>query len=234
MSEDLVIVTNDDGVDADGIQALYEAACCLGRPIVVAPSSCYSQCSHSVTTAKELEVTEVRPDWYSISGTPSDCVRLAVGHLVPHAKWVLSGINHGANLGGDVWVSGTVAAAREAALRGVRAIALSQYRRPDVKLCWQTSARRARTVIEQIVQREIAVGSFWNVNLPARDPDTDVFVRECRVDQLPLPVTYYREQNAFRYVSSYHERPRTPGLDVDLCFSGNATMSLLKAYIMDG
>ncbi len=228
-----IIVTNDDGVEAAGLAALVEAARQFGEPVVVAPTQCYSQCSHSITTAKHLSVTEVRAGWYAVSGTPSDCVRLAVGHLFPNAQWVLSGINHGGNLGGDVWVSGTVAAAREAALRGRKSIAVSQYRKPEITEDWSVSAARTAMAVKAVLERPLEPGWFWNVNLPAIPTQVDTAVRFCRVDQLPLPAEYRAEGAEYRYSASYHRRPRTAGCDVDVCFGGAISVTRLAALLWD-
>src|SRR5262249_57858395 len=120
-----LLLTNDDGVFAPGLEALAEAAAELGEVLVVAPASHLSGCGHRVTTHGPIRVEQVAPGRVAVDGTPGDCVRVALHDLMPDADWVLSGINHGGNLGADVHHSGTVAAAREAVLHGRPAIALS-------------------------------------------------------------------------------------------------------------
>ncbi len=129
-----VIITNDDGIDAPGIEAMCTAAALLPHleVIVVAPQAAWSGCGHTLTTGKTFAVEQrANNQWnqrqWAVAGTPADCVRAALTHLAPAAQAVLSGINHGGNLGFDVHCSGTVAAAREAASHGVRGIACSHY-----------------------------------------------------------------------------------------------------------
>lgn len=122
-----VILTNDDGIDAPGIRALLSAV--NGAGILVAPSDHYSGCGHRVTTTQPIRVEKRNDREYAISGTPADCSRIALNYLFPDTKLVLSGINSGGNMGVDVYISGTVAAIREAAFHRVPGIAISQYKK---------------------------------------------------------------------------------------------------------
>src|SRR6195952_4028724 len=122
------LVTNDDGIDAPGLTALVAAARCCGEPVVVAPSGPQSGVSHAVTWHEGVRLEPRGQNRFAVHGTPADCTRLGLLHAVPDAKWILSGINHGANLGADVHYSGTVAAVREAVLHGWPGIAVSYYR----------------------------------------------------------------------------------------------------------
>jgi 5'-nucleotidase len=125
----LILVTNDDGVGAPGIAAAREALMDVGDVIVSAPDRERSASSHSISLDRPLRVDEVEQGVFSIDGTPVDCVYLALLHLVPRKPdLVVSGINNGYNLGSDVFYSGTVAGAVEAALRGVPALAVSLER----------------------------------------------------------------------------------------------------------
>ena len=102
-----ILVTNDDGVYAPGLQTLYEALMPLGKPIVVAPDRDNSGVSHSLTLHRPLRVREMKPDFYSINGTPTDCVTIAMGKILSEPpSLVVSGINAGGNLGDDVTYSG--------------------------------------------------------------------------------------------------------------------------------
>src|SRR4051812_33752156 len=105
-----LLLTNDDGIDAPGLAALEVAAEGLGARSVVAPFGPYSGCSHAITTHAPVTIGRRGPGRVAVEGTPADCVRLALDHLVPGFDWVLSGINAGGNLGTDVFHSGTVAA----------------------------------------------------------------------------------------------------------------------------
>ena len=112
-----LLLTNDDGFDAPGLDALLKAAEGLGECVVLAPRQPLSGCSHQVTTHEPLRVERRGLSRYSLSGTPADCVRIGLRQLVPDAGCVLSGINQGGNLGSDVFYSGTVAAVREGVLQ---------------------------------------------------------------------------------------------------------------------
>src|SRR4051794_151318 len=102
------LLSNDDGIDAPGLQALLGAATALGEPVVVAPSGPQSGVSHAVTYEGALRVEGRGAGRFAVFGTPADCARVGLHRLVPEAKWVLSGINQGGNLGADVYYSGTV------------------------------------------------------------------------------------------------------------------------------
>src|SRR5262245_16698595 len=115
------LITNDDGIEAPGLRALVEAARELGSLQVVAPLVPMSTCGHAVTTHTALHLQKRETGSYALDGTPADCVRIALHNIDPEPDWVFSGINAGGNLGVDVFHSGTVAAAREAALQGRKA-----------------------------------------------------------------------------------------------------------------
>src|SRR5690606_6623275 len=106
------LLTNDDGIDAAGLAALEQAVASLGEYVVLAPADYQSGCSHRVTTDRPLSLTALGGRRHQLDGTPTDCTRVGLSHLCPQAQWVISGINDGANLGADVYHSGTVAAVR--------------------------------------------------------------------------------------------------------------------------
>lgn len=123
----LILVTNDDGVLSDGLERLAEALETVGEVIVCAPSRQQSAVSHGISLHEPLRVRTLGPRRYAVTGTPADAVFLALCEICPRRPdLVVSGINHGTNLGTDVFYSGTVAAAVEAALRGIPALAISQ------------------------------------------------------------------------------------------------------------
>src|SRR5437588_5232286 len=165
------LLTNDDGIAAPGLLALERAAATLGETVWAAPHIHLSGCSHRVTTDQPLRVTQQTTGRWAIEGTPADCVRVGLAHLLPEADWVLSGLNHGGNLGADVHVSGTVAAVREAVLLGKPGVALSHYKRRDRDFDWDRAAGWALPLLRDLLARTIPPGSFWNVNLPHLNPD---------------------------------------------------------------
>src|SRR5256714_7202892 len=138
------LLTNDDGIEAAGLDALLNATRELGDSVIVAPAEPQSGVSHRVTWQEGVRIEPRGEHQYAIHGTPADCVRLGLLKVVPDAKWALSGINHGANLGADVHYSGTVAAVREAVLHGWPGIAVSHYRKSGVAFDWERAANWER------------------------------------------------------------------------------------------
>ncbi|MCO8122677.1 5'/3'-nucleotidase SurE [Stieleria sp. TO1_6] len=256
-----ILITNDDGIDAPGIRALFASVTLAmqrdrpGQPyqvVVVAPDRCRSECGHSIETRHPLTIKTIQPDWHALTGTPVDCVRVAIQAMQVRPNVVLSGINAGANLGVNLMVSGTFAAAREASLLGVPAMAVSHYRRPDVPRTWDhTPAWIAETMAEFFAaacecERSISQPPLWNVNLPAVDPDaTRVPPRiECLVDRCPITRTgsiagwengsaagARQPKATVRFDIDFHGRPREPGRDVEHCFGGRMTISKLDRQI---
>lgn len=225
-----ILLTNDDGVDAPGLAALHQAVAGLGELLIMAPHQALSGCSHQVTTDRPIQVAEVAAGKMSVTGTPADCVRLALMKVAPSIDLVLSGINDGGNLGVDTFMSGTVGAAREAALLGKRAIALSQYRRRKLPFDWEWASRLVARILPQLLRRPLPPRSFWNVNLP-HESDYATCVADivfCPLDPHPLPVSYEQLADAWHYRSDYQSRKRKPGADVDVCFSGRVAISLMS------
>jgi 5'-nucleotidase len=225
------LITNDDGIYAPGIAALLQAAMPLGETVVVAPLEHQSGCSHQVTTNGAIRIEKRADDHFAVSGTPADCVRVALHRLVPDTAWVLSGINEGGNLGADVWHSGTVAAVREAVLHGWSGIAISQYRKRGKAADWQRAAAWTRQVLQQLFARPQKRGAFWNVNLPylesgQSDPDV-VF---CPLDSTPLPLSFREDEEGLVYDGDYHQRRRDPGADVEVCFNGNIAVTQIALF----
>lgn len=165
-----ILVTNDDGYLATGIQMLSRAAAAIGDVTVVAPDREQSASSHSLTLHHPLRVRETENGAVAVSGTPTDCVVLAVGELMESPPdFVLSGVNHGSNMGDDVLYSGTVAGAMEATLLGIPSIAISytgdDYEDLDV---WEDTVR---AILRQLVVRnDFPSETLLNVNLPPVPP----------------------------------------------------------------
>lgn len=161
------LCTNDDGIHAPGLELLETVADRLGETRIVAPDREQSATSHSLTLHRPLRVTEVAPRRHVIDGTPTDCVLIAVNELLPwRPDFVLSGVNHGPNMGEDVLYSGTVAAAMEATILGIPSIAIS----------WSGEDRDAvggyaellDQVLRGLIERsDFPSETFFNVNVPA-------------------------------------------------------------------
>lgn len=167
----LILVTNDDGVHSPGIVALAEALAPLGQVVVVAPDRERSAAGHSLTLHHPLRAEEIRPGVFAVDGTPTDCVNLGIhGLLERRPDLVVSGINRGGNLGDDITYSGTVAAALEATLMGVPALALSKegisFQREDFLPASAYAAHLAAVVVEQGLPPD----TFLNVNFPPQSP----------------------------------------------------------------
>lgn len=165
----VILVTNDDGIRAAGIRALAEALDELGEVQVVAPDREQSAVGHALTLHRPVRVEQVDERWLAVNGTPSDCVNLAVLGLLPEPPALLvSGINHGSNLGDDVTYSGTVAAAMEGALLGVPSMAISQVE-PDAG-GFEAAAEVARLVAARVLVEGLPRQTLLNVNVPPGRP----------------------------------------------------------------
>jgi 5'-nucleotidase len=222
----VLVLTNDDGVDAPGLAALAEATEGLGLRRVIAPAHPWSGRSHAVTTHGPIRVGRREGGRLAVEGSPADCVRLALHHLAPDAAWVLAGINAGGNLGADIHHSGTVAAAREAVLHGRPAIALSHYIARGRALDWPRAALWAFRVLGLLLDRPWQAGTFWNVNLPHPEPGApEPEVVFCPVDPSPLPLSFRLEGDDALYDGDYQRRARIPAADVDVCFGGRIAVS---------
>ena len=164
-----ILVTNDDGIHAPGLKALEKIARSLSRDVwVVAPETEQSAVSHSLTIRTPLRIRQSMRRRYAVDGTPTDCVLLAINHILKDEKptLCLSGINRGGNLGEDVIYSGTVAAAMEATLLGVPAIAFSQHMKRGHPVKWATAEAHAARVIRKLAQAGWPRGTLINVNFP--------------------------------------------------------------------
>ena len=226
-----IILTNDDGIDAAGLSALQRATeLALGaKGSIAAPSRQYSGCGHQVTTDAPISIHQRDEHSYAIAGSPADCVRVAIAHLYSDVKLVLSGINHGGNMGVDVYMSGTVAAVREAAFHNIPAIAISHYQDRRREFDWDWAAQTTAMIIKQLLEIKLSPQSYWNVNLPHLDVAAlDGKIPElifCEKAQQPLPLGFKVEGNQVTYAGQYHLRDRTPDTDVDVCFSGKIAVT---------
>jgi 5'-nucleotidase len=228
-----VIITNDDGIDAPGILVLERALEKLIQSVIVAPAGPCSGCGHAVTTHQPFRVISRATQRIAVDGTPADCVRVGLLSVAPEARWVVSGINAGGNLGCDVYHSGTVAAAREAAIHGVGAIAFSQFIDKGRTLDWERAAHWAKRVFRELQNRPLPHATFWNVNFPHLEPgDPEPSLVECAVDPSPLPMDYRTDGETWTYCGKYQSRARRPGQDVDICFGGAISLSQISVASM--
>jgi 5'-nucleotidase len=163
----LILVSNDDGVHVEGIRVLAKALRKTARVVVVAPDRQQSASSHSLTLHRPLRVHRHGPDQYSVDGTPTDCITLAVHTILTRKPdLIVSGINQGANLGDDVHYSGTVSAAVEGALLKIPSVAVSLVAWGDDRCYFETAARFAAKLCGRILKEGLPPGSLLNVNVP--------------------------------------------------------------------
>ena len=223
-----IILTNDDGIDAPGLENLSQIVSTISSTIIVAPHIANSGVGHRVTCHFPIEVHRQAENRIRVKGTPADCARLAIKQFAPDADWLIAGINAGANLGSDIYQSGTVAAAREAAILGIKAIAISQYIARDHRIDWDITRRHAGTILKLLLAKAPAANCYWNVNLPHPLEQTSkpqpVF---CELDKHPHQYHYRREGEEYHYEGSIHERPRDAGKDVAVCFGGDIAITQL-------
>lgn len=193
-----ILLTNDDGFDAPGLVAAYEAVRGLGKVSVVAPQTERSACSHMITLRSPITVEARQHDrfgsGFAVDGTPADCVRLAVAELIPEPfDLVLSGINRGANSGVDVFYSGTVAGAREGAILGIKSIAVSQAIRGEFDVDWPAATNVVREILPDLLAETLPAPGFWSLNLPLPIPSNGLeSLRRVPIAVDPTPMTFDR------------------------------------------
>lgn len=201
-----ILLTNDDGVNAGGLKVLEQLARAFSDDLwVVAPAEEQSGAGHSLTLSRPIRLRKLGEQRFCVTGTPTDSVMMAVGHLMRELKpdLVLSGVNRGANLADDITYSGTVSAAMEGALAGVRAIALSQvYAREGMgdTVPFDAAIGWGERVLRPLIETEFAPRTLVNVNFPALPAEEVKGIRVCaqgfhdygraRIDQRTDPRGY--------------------------------------------
>jgi 5'-nucleotidase len=160
-----ILVTNDDGIQSEGLIALRDALSALGSVAVVAPDREQSTTSHAITLHRPLRVEEISNQCFSVDGTPADCVNLSInGILKKKPKVLIAGINKGENLGDDVTYSGTVSAAIEGTLIGIPSIAVSLVTRKNFN--FEAAAAFAGKLVRQVLKHGLPEYTLLNVNVP--------------------------------------------------------------------
>ncbi len=193
------------------------------------PKAQHSGCGHKVTTDEAIAVEQRDKDRYAVDGTPADCARLGIVHFYPEVDWVIAGINAGGNMGIDSYLSGTVAAVREAAILGKKAIAISHWINRPRLIDWGWASHCSAMVLDTLFQKELPPHHFWNVNLPHfQSGDREPELIFCEPSRDPLPVGFKIEGSNFFYQGEYSQRLRQPGSDIDVCFSGNIAITQIK------
>jgi 5'-nucleotidase len=230
------LITNDDGFDAPGLAALYQALCPLGDVTVVAPATCHSSRGHAVDTKNAIRVDRRYLEPFGeirvVHSTPADCIRVGLRHIMPEPPdFVIAGINPGANIGVDLFYSGTAAAAREAAILGVPAIALSRLIHSAFPIDWDILAGHVERVLRVMLTPEYRLpsGQFWNINFPTvegeRYPEEITFVPH---GTAPHAVAFQiveesADSQTLAYSASYRDRLRSAECDVHHLFGQRLT-----------
>ncbi|NDV85117.1 5'/3'-nucleotidase SurE [Aurantimonas aggregata] len=200
-----LLLTNDDGIHAEGLAVLERIARTLTDDVwIVAPETDQSGLSHSLTLSSPLRLREVSEKRYALSGTPTDCVIMAVKRLMDSPPdLVLSGVNAGQNICDDVTYSGTVAGAMEGTMLGLRSVALSQAFTPgrDREALWETAERHAPAVLERLAGFPLPRGHLININFPAVPADEVAGVSVTRQGKLDysLGMEERRDGRGFPY-----------------------------------
>jgi 5'-nucleotidase len=162
-----ILVTNDDGIHAPALRVLQEQLREFGPVTVVAPDRDQSASSHALTLSRPLRVNRIADDFFSVDGTPTDCVVISANGLLPEPpELVVSGINHGPNMGEDVTYSGTVAAAMEGVMQGVPSLAVSLVTHEPADFV--DPARFVRNLVRRVIEQGMQRGTLLNVNMPHR------------------------------------------------------------------
>lgn len=160
-----ILVTNDDGIDSTGIQTLADALKVLGKVIVVAPDRDKSAVSHSLTMHRPLRLKKIAEDRITVDGTPTDCVAIALQKIIPEPPALLvSGINHGPNLGDDISYSGTVAAALEGTMHCIPSMAVSMAAKDGN---FEQGAEIAARLAVHVLDQGLPENTLLNINIPA-------------------------------------------------------------------
>ena len=210
-----ILVTNDDGIGAEGMDVLRRIAEEISSDVwVVAPEKNQSGASHSMTLHEPLRVRQTGERTFVLRGTPTDCVIMAVRHFMldQPPDLVLSGINHGSNLGEDVTYSGTIAAAIEGTMLGIRSIAMSQVggSLEEGKIHWETPLTHGPGLLARLLEAGWPKDIVININYPPCPPDavTGIEVtRQGRRDQASLRIDQRNDPWGMPYFWFNFERP---------------------------
>lgn len=231
-----VLLTNDDGIEAPGIRLLEELIAPLVREVwVVAPRYEQSATSHALTIHSPLRVHDMGERRKAVAGTPTDAVLLALRHVMPQPPdLVVSGINRGGNIGGDVLYSGTVGAAMEAALCGVRSVAFSLNMIPRGTPRWATPEAHLVPLLQQILKADWPRDVIVNANFPDVDPGevrgVKLVPQGRRKPGGRLQEGIDPRGNPYVWISTEREQAyHTPGTDEELIEQGWITLTPLTA-----
>ena len=229
-----ILVTNDDGVFSEGIKLLAASLSAVADVVVVAPDREQSASGHSLTLHRPLRIQRIETDFYSVDGTPTDCVNLGVLWLLKDQPpdLVVSGINFGANMGDDVTYSGTVSATFEGTLLGIPSVAFSQE--VGEPFSFESAARFAQRFTEILLSESLPSDLLLNVNIPAGKIRGVRFTRlgKRRYQQVVVEKTDPRGRNYF-WIAGTPEWQEEEGTDQAAISSGQVSITPLHLDLTD-
>lgn len=238
-----ILITNDDGIHAPGIAVMESIARGFSDDIwVVAPDQERSGAGHSVSLAHPVRMRQLDERHFQVSGTPTDCVLMAVCEILGDERptYLLSGINSGANLAEDVSYSGTIAAAMEGTLLGIRSLAISQLRGPDREVDFAPCERYAPDLIRRLLHLETwPADSLININFPHADPHSITGTRLTTQGQRPpgsftiAPRTDTRGQPYFWVNVEYTDGAKEPDSDLHAIAENAISVTPIKMNYTD-
>ena len=227
-----ILISNDDGYSSQGIAILARVAAEFANVRIVAPERDRSGVSNSLTLDRPLQMKQAANGFYYVDGTPTDCIHVGC-HVLSDFKpdLVLSGINNGANMGDDTLYSGTVAAATEAFLMGIHAVALSLN---DTRgRYWQTAEQAAWMILERLLKNPPKTPVLWNINIPAVPPDAVQGIKTTRLgrrhhEQSVIPMKNPRGESIYWIGPVGDISDREQGTDFGECEAGFITVTPLQ------
>lgn len=241
-----ILVSNDDGIHAPGLEVLERIAAKLSKDVwVAAPETEQSGAGHSLTLSLPVRVRKITPRRFAISGTPTDSVLLALHEVIPakrggkhNVELVLSGVNRGSNVGDDVTYSGTVAAAMEGTILGVPSIALSQLYDDRDDVPWETAEKFAPDLIRKLLKTGWPNGTLININFPNCKPAKVKGVRVCaqgkRIVQIGLSERVDPKGRPYYWIGGErNDRADRKDVDVELLNRGYITVTPLCLDLTD-
>ncbi|MEK6746915.1 MAG: 5'/3'-nucleotidase SurE [Pseudomonadota bacterium] len=238
-----ILITNDDGINAEGLKVLEKIALSISDDVwVVAPEQEQSGAAHSLTLHLPVRVRKIEAKRYAVSGTPTDCVLLALKEIIPVEEkpvtLVLSGVNYGSNVGDDVTYSGTIAAAMEGTVLNIPSIALSLLANGSEKMHWETAEQTAPELIRKLIATGWASNTLINMNFPDCAPDKVLGVKVCRQGKriVNIKLSERADPKGRPYFWLGGERDNTPektGVDIDYLHANYITITPIGMDLTD-
>lgn len=231
-----ILLTNDDGIHSDGLIKLEQALKEIGDVYVVAPESEMSGAAHSLTLARPLRIRQIDERHWTVDGTPTDCVTLALNRILPAEELphiCASGINHGGNLGDDATYSGTVAGALEATILGVPGIAFSLVARENFD--FTEPARFAVTAVRKVLSEGLPEGTLLNINFPRGEIKGVRVTRQGIKNARPVISEHIdpRGKPYFWIGEEYFKKGAADGTDYQAIEQGCVSVTPLKSDMTD-